>query len=62
MVGDRLDTDMLFAYNAGFSKLLVLSGVVGQTDVDKNSDAKTTPDFVASSVAVLSALLKDIAE
>ena len=32
MIGDRPDTDMLLAHNAGIDKCLVLTGVVDSMD------------------------------
>eukprot|EP00636_Phaeomonas_parva_P017765 CAMPEP_0118883074 /NCGR_PEP_ID=MMETSP1163-20130328/22208_1 /TAXON_ID=124430 /ORGANISM="Phaeomonas parva, Strain CCMP2877" /LENGTH=323 /DNA_ID=CAMNT_0006820365 /DNA_START=66 /DNA_END=1037 /DNA_ORIENTATION=+ len=59
MVGDRLDTDMLFAHNAGFSQLAVLSGVITEADIEANKDAAVAPHFMASSVQVLADLLAE---
>lgn len=58
MVGDRLDTDMLFGANAGFGKLLVLSGLHKHDDADA-TEGENRPDFVAPSVATIAELLKD---
>merc|ERR1719506_771015 len=50
MVGDRLDTDVLFGTNNGLKSLLVLSGVT--TEEKLLSDANgITPDFYADSIA-----------
>lgn len=50
MVGDRLDTDILFGKNNGLSSILTLSGV---TSMDKLRDPKNTiePDFVVDTIA-----------
>ena len=49
MVGDRLDTDVLFGTDNGLKSLLVLSGV---TSEEKLLDPKTTitPDFYADTI------------
>mmetsp|Transcript_6776 Transcript_6776/g.20552 ORF Transcript_6776/g.20552 Transcript_6776/m.20552 type:complete len:348 (-) Transcript_6776:217-1260(-) len=52
MVGDRLDTDVLFGKNNGLSSMLVLSGV---TTEDKllSPENKIVPDCYADSIAEL---------
>ena len=49
MVGDRLDTDILFGTDNGLKSLLVLSGV---TTEDKllSQENTITPDFYADSI------------
>ena len=49
MVGDRLDTDVLFGTENGLQSLLVLSGV---TSEEKLLDPETTitPDFYADNI------------
>jgi HAD superfamily hydrolase (TIGR01450 family) len=49
MVGDRLDTDIMFARNCGIKSALVLSGVSKKKDI-----GKIKPDYVFDSVADLS--------
>jgi phosphoglycolate/pyridoxal phosphate phosphatase family enzyme len=50
MVGDRLDTDILFGHNNGLQTLLVLSGVTTQATLfDDGNQIK--PDFYADSIA-----------
>ena len=52
MVGDRLDTDILFGKNGGVSTLLVLTGVTSEDDlVDVKADR--VPDFVTGSIGDL---------
>ena len=36
MVGDRLDTDILFGKNGGLKTLLVLSGVIAEDKLEEN--------------------------
>ena len=58
MVGDRLDTDILFGKNGGVGTLLVLTGVTSEGDL---SDVKTDriPDFVTGSIGDLVALVRN---
>lgn len=49
IVGDRLDTDIRFAKEAGIKSVLVLSGVSKKSDIKE-----TVPDYVFQSVAELS--------
>ena len=54
MVGDRLDTDILFGKNGGLKTLLVLSGVIAEDKLEENLkqiEEKNHPDFIASSLA-----------
>lgn len=50
MVGDRLDTDILFGQNNGLLSCLTLSGV---TTIEKLTSAenKIKPDFYVDSIA-----------
>ncbi|KAJ6863919.1 hypothetical protein NC651_034667 [Populus alba x Populus x berolinensis] len=56
MVGDRLDTDILFGQNAGCKTLLVLSGVTTQTTLQDPSNS-VQPDYYTSQVSDLLHLL-----
>lgn len=50
MIGDRLETDILFAKNCGYSSALVLSGATGRERLN-GSDIR--PDLVLESIADL---------
>uniref|UniRef100_F6HCV4 phosphoglycolate phosphatase n=1 Tax=Vitis vinifera TaxID=29760 RepID=F6HCV4_VITVI len=50
MVGDRLDTDILFGQNAGCKTLLVLSGVTTQAILQDPSN-KIQPDYYTSKLS-----------
>lgn len=50
MVGDRLDTDIAFAKNAGVKSALVLTGISKEAEI---KEKKIVPDFVFPSVAEL---------
>ena len=50
MVGDRLDTDILFGQQGGLDTLLVLSGVTTNEQLTKSS---VQPDRVLESLAHL---------
>jgi phosphoglycolate phosphatase len=49
MVGDRLDTDILFGTNNGLKSLLVLSGVTSEEKL-LSQENTITPDFYANSI------------
>mmetsp|Transcript_22584 Transcript_22584/g.62797 ORF Transcript_22584/g.62797 Transcript_22584/m.62797 type:complete len:354 (+) Transcript_22584:73-1134(+) len=49
MVGDRLDTDILFGSDNGLKSLLVLSGVTSEEKL-LNPDNTITPDFYAETI------------
>lgn len=49
MVGDRLDTDVLFGTDNGLKSVLVLSGVTSEEKL-LSADNKITPDFYADSI------------
>ncbi|EGG10109.1 uncharacterized protein MELLADRAFT_47200 [Melampsora larici-populina 98AG31] len=49
MIGDRLDTDILFGINGQLSTLLVLTGVVKKAEIEQ-ADAKIIPEFVIDSL------------
>lgn len=49
MVGDNLDTDILFGLNNGLKTVLVLSGVTKEEQL-KDRDSSTRPHFVCNSI------------
>ncbi|GMN36685.1 hypothetical protein TIFTF001_006227 [Ficus carica] len=57
MVGDRLDTDILFGQNAGCKTLLVLSGCTTLPDLQDPSN-KIRPDYYASKVSDILELME----
>ncbi|KAK1552931.1 hypothetical protein Q3G72_025891 [Acer saccharum] len=56
MVGDRLDTDILFGHNAGCKTLLVLSGVTTQSTLQDPSN-NIQPDYYTSKISDILELL-----
>eukprot|EP00794_Sanderia_malayensis_P018291 gene18291-20114_t len=54
MIGDRLETDILFGNRFGMKTLAVLSGVTNETEIDNirksDTDSKLLPQYVANSV------------
>lgn len=58
MVGDRLDTDILFGQNAGCRTLLVLSGVTNIATLEDPSN-NIWPEYYTSTVSDIIALLDD---
>ena len=50
MVGDRLDTDILFGKHGGFKTCLVESGCHQMEDI-MNAEKHKQPDYIISSVA-----------
>lgn len=50
MVGDRLDTDILFGQNGGCKTLLVLSGVTS-LEMLKNPNNTIQPDFYTGKIS-----------
>ena len=56
MVGDRLDTDILFGNTGGFSStLLVLTGVTSRADVKNlSTDDKRMPTHIVETLGDLS--------
>lgn len=57
MVGDRLDTDILFGQNAGCKTLLVLSGVTNQSTLQDPSN-HIQPDIYTNQISDILDLLK----
>ncbi|KAG8385904.1 hypothetical protein BUALT_Bualt03G0093600 [Buddleja alternifolia] len=56
MVGDRLDTDILFGQNAGCTTLLVLSGVTNMSDLQDSSNL-IRPEYFTNQVSDIIRLL-----
>ncbi|XP_010554749.1 PREDICTED: phosphoglycolate phosphatase 2 [Tarenaya hassleriana] len=57
MVGDRLDTDILFGQNAGCKTLLVLSGVTTESALRQEGN-KVQPDYYTSTVSDIVKLME----
>lgn len=55
MVGDRMDTDVLFGHGGGLQTLLVLSGASSKDNVLESCAEVVLPDFYALSIADLQA-------
>jgi len=58
MVGDRLDTDILFGKNGGISTLLVLTGITTEKEITGKDPSPIVPDFVTQSIGDLRVLGK----
>lgn len=56
MIGDRLNTDILFGRNGGLATLLVLTGVTTEKDITGPQASPIIPDYVTSSVGDLRVL------
>lgn len=56
IVGDRLNTDILFGQNGGLSTLLVLTGVTTEGDITGPNASSIIPDYVTESVGDLRAV------
>jgi len=57
MVGDRLNTDILFGQNGGLATLLVLTGVTTEHDLAEQKATPIIPNYVTSSIADLLVVL-----
>ncbi|KAI5118365.1 hypothetical protein M0805_004337 [Coniferiporia weirii] len=53
MVGDRLNTDILFGKQGGLSTLLVLTGIARESDLTPDASPIAIPDFIANSIGDL---------
>jgi len=56
MVGDRLNTDILFGQNGGLATLLVMTGVTTEQDITGQDASPIIPDYVTSSIGDLRAI------
>jgi len=57
IIGDRLDTDIQFAKNAGIKSVLVLTGVSNKEDIEKTG---IKPDYILESMNELPELLEKL--
>jgi 4-nitrophenyl phosphatase len=53
MIGDRLNTDILFGQNGGLSTLLVLTGITQESDLTGPEPSPIVPDFVTQTIGDL---------
>ncbi|KAJ7764626.1 HAD-like domain-containing protein [Mycena maculata] len=58
MIGDRLNTDILFGQNGGLATLLVLTGITTEAEVTGPTASSIVPDFVTQSIGDLRVLGK----
>ncbi len=59
MVGDRLETDILGAKEAGFKTALLLTGVSKREDIG-DTESSSTPDYVLDDLAALIQVLHEL--
>jgi len=50
MVGDRLNTDILFGQNGGLTTLLVFTGITSEDEITGPSPSPIVPDFVTQAL------------
>lgn len=50
MVGDRLNTDILFGINGGLATLLVMTGITTETDITGPDASSIVPKFITESI------------
>ena len=55
MIGDRLDTDILFGINGGIDTLMVLTGVNQRVDIEQEN-APIVPRYVMQSLGDMSSI------
>ncbi|KAG6872645.1 hypothetical protein C0995_008076 [Termitomyces sp. Mi166 len=55
MVGDRLNTDILFGKSGGLATLLVLSGITQESEITGPNPSPIVPDYVTDSIGDLRA-------
>nr|GAT48135.1 4-nitrophenylphosphatase [Mycena chlorophos] len=56
MVGDRLNTDILFGQNGGLATLLVLTGITTEAEITGPNASSIVPDYVTNSIGDLRAV------
>ncbi|KAF7301837.1 4-nitrophenylphosphatase [Mycena indigotica] len=56
MVGDRLNTDILFGQNGGLATLLVLTGITTEAEITGPNASSIVPDYVTASIGDLRVL------
>lgn len=56
MIGDRLDTDILFGKSGGVSTLLVLTGVTTEAEISGENASPIVPDYILGSLGDLTSL------
>ncbi|KAF8622387.1 hypothetical protein AX15_007041 [Amanita polypyramis BW_CC] len=56
MIGDRLNTDILFGQKGGLATLLVLTGITSEADISGPNASNIVPDFIMQSLGNLRVL------
>ncbi|KAH8827119.1 2-phosphoglycolate phosphatase [Flagelloscypha sp. PMI_526] len=62
MVGDRLNTDILFGQAGGVHTLLVLTGITQVEEVEGPNPSEIVPDYITNSIADLQVLEETVLE
>ncbi|KAG6820071.1 hypothetical protein H0H93_005599 [Arthromyces matolae] len=57
MVGDRLNTDILFGKSGGLTTLLVLTGITQESEITGSNASTIVPDYVTNSIGDLRAAI-----
>ncbi|KAJ3565986.1 hypothetical protein NP233_g7285 [Leucocoprinus birnbaumii] len=58
MVGDRLNTDILFGRNGGLATLLVMTGITTEGDITEPNASPIVPNFITESIGDFRAVEK----
>lgn len=59
MIGDNLETDILFGINSDITTLLVMTGVTHESMITGEKKSSTVPDYIMQSMGDLAVLANE---